>query len=442
MALTQKAARRDGWQNQADHLASTHTAYGMAALVLAEQTRRQSTLMRGPSQDEASEPRLPSLGSRQQSPTDVTRSTVSGNIIALERQATHKLLAPRLLNRQVQTLNDLTSAATQRITDLENELDLAREEIAYRDNENRSLQKSLELTNDENRRLSEHLVTSDATARHAFTQLKLMKAALLRLDAERRRTSAAADKANEARRSESESFATRLNVMASCAATADQLLAGMRRNLLEKFELLQGLLRIKECHVNELTRSRSKLIERTKALLKALTIRDMALLQKNHNIKLLVDQLAERGSELRNSQQAIQSSNLALTDANHIVKMLTEQVAKAEIALGIGKNTNKLLLSELQLERKQHAAAVAANVERPAGIATLQRELESYVKLNNKPKAIEPRLEIILGTLSPPTGTQPAAGSGSTDSEESTACSPEFSEASPSKTMLIGTVTF
>ncbi|MFZ3359913.1 MAG: hypothetical protein WA177_14235 [Xanthobacteraceae bacterium] len=454
MALSKKAAQRDGWQYQADHLASTHTAFGMAALMVAEHTRRRPAIEDGTSHARAAEPRLQSIELRPLRLSDVnwrtngvTQRTNNGNVVALEPQAAKKLLVPRLLNRQVQTLNDLTAAATQRITDLENELDLAQEEIAHRDNENRSLQKSLDLTNDENCRLSKHLVASGATAQQAFAQLKHMKAVFLKVDAERKRTTAAADEANETRRSEAKTLTARLNAMASCAAAADQLLAGMRSNLLEKLELLQRLLQVKECHLNELKQSRSKLLERTKALLETFKQRETALVQADCNIKLLAEQVVTRELDVRNSQQAIQERDIALARASDKIQLLTERVAKSEMALGVSERTIHLLHLELQRERRHRADTVDVHNKQLADFATLQRQLEGYVKSNKKAETVEEPLDVAPGTPVCSTDTKPATISWASDGTDKAAArsnegEPETGVSRPINALLAATVTF
>jgi len=261
------------------------------------------------------------------------------NIAALQQQLAEKSATTRSLDRQVDTLAAKAAAATKRIAELDSELAWAREELAQRDNENNSLQKSVDLVTAENDRLSKRLADSETEVGKAYVLLERMKAALVVTERERAKTATAIDHANQKRRQETSGLTARLEAAASCAATAGELLAGMRRNLCEKLELLQKLLEVKDRQLNELKQSRSKLIERTSKLLEAFKARDSVL-------------------------AAAEEEN----------KSLTARLARAEASLAKSENDLKGLGSELQAESKRRRTAEARYEQALTDLAELRTE--------------------------------------------------------------------
>jgi hypothetical protein len=120
-----------------------------------------------------------------------------------------------------------------------------------------------------------------------------MQIALAAAVAERDKLAAAFADANQSHQMEIDSLKSRLETTSSRAITAEALLAEVRRNLLEKLELIQNSLELKIGRVKELKQSHAKLIEDTRILLKSVDARDRALADANGKIKLLAELVAE-----------------------------------------------------------------------------------------------------------------------------------------------------
>jgi chromosome segregation ATPase len=281
------------------------------------------------------------------------------NLAALQQQLAERSAAMRLLNRHVETLTSRVSAAAAKIAERDNELDLAREEIVHRDNENNSLQRSVELTTAENARLTKHLAASEAAVGKAYVDLERMKAALIAAERECAKTASAVDHVDQKRRNETGSLQARLEAMASCAATADQLLAGLRQNLRDKLELLQNLLAVKDRRLDELKQSRAKLLERTGKLLEAYKARDDAL----------------AGAEEKNRTLAGRIAQIEAAAAKRH-KSLAARLVEAEGAMRRNDEDLKNTRLELQDERNRRRAAEAAKGQALADYAALHRRLD------------------------------------------------------------------
>ena len=155
--------QRGGWQHQAQRLALTHTAVATTAMDAAEQTRQRA----------ASNPvscHLRTVGVVPQHSFDASISEPARGYaspptkpVASEQQVVKASAAPRLMNGRRETLAARAARAAtadKRVTELEDELGLARERLALEENENHSLQISLDLTISENSRLSSQLAES------------------------------------------------------------------------------------------------------------------------------------------------------------------------------------------------------------------------------------------------------------------------------------------
>jgi len=164
MALTGRKVQRGGWQHQAERLALTHTAVATTAMAAAEQARRQA----------ASNPvscHLWTGGAKFQHSLEasIIEPACESNLphtkhVAWEQQVAKAAAAARLLNGRRETLAARAARAAtadKRVTELEDELGLARERLVLEENENYSLQMSLDLAINENSRLSSQLAESE-----------------------------------------------------------------------------------------------------------------------------------------------------------------------------------------------------------------------------------------------------------------------------------------
>jgi chromosome segregation ATPase len=157
MALTGRKVQRGGWQHQADSLALAHTALAATA---AEQARHRA----------ASKPvschfRSSSTGFQHKLGASITELALELGpprpmLAEREQQIARETTAAWLLNGRRESLAARAArvlTAEKRVTELEDELALARERLALQENENQSLQMSLDLTTSENSHISTRL---------------------------------------------------------------------------------------------------------------------------------------------------------------------------------------------------------------------------------------------------------------------------------------------
>jgi regulator of replication initiation timing len=217
MALAGKAAQRDGWGYQTEHLALTHTAVGVAAVVQQARWRQASNPL-----DHHAPDAEPDRDPNQ-------RDSTATNRPEFERRTTQETLIARN-----NTLTALRVAAKKRIAELESELGAAREELVRRDNENRSLQTSLDLIASENARLGARLAENVAAVDQGRSDVERTKAALAAAEAERDTLASAIDEAKRTRDAEAAALNPYLDVMSSRAAAAERLLEDTRQSLAAK----------------------------------------------------------------------------------------------------------------------------------------------------------------------------------------------------------------
>jgi chromosome segregation ATPase len=295
MALSGKA-QGNGWLDQAARLAVAH------ATPIA--TRAQSS----PTTDEAEFDAA--AASREIELADELEST-RARAIGLERRLAQETAAKQALSEQFE-------AADARIAELENELAVANDELALRDNESQSLRTSLDLAMAENAGLTERLAKSDAAQHSSGSQLEYLQTALTAAETECTRLS------SEARDSRIEAITLNdvLAKMTSRAEAAERLLAdareclaasiaenaatersladatAARRDAASEIHQLQDLLRLKQCQINELEQSRLQLIAATNTLLKTFQSRDAALVHADDEIKVLNARIAELEAQI------------------------------------------------------------------------------------------------------------------------------------------------
>lgn len=349
MALTSTAQSKDGSRHQVGVPAIARMATSIPnATATAPQLPNKQTL------------KEVILGGGQRIHLLTERDSAELNVTALQQQLAERAAATRLLNRQVETLTAQSAGAAEKIAERETELAWVQEELVHRDNEIHSLQESVALTTAENTRLAKRVAGCEGAVGKAYVQLERMKAALIAAERERSKSATAVDHVDQKRRNETASLNARLETMASCAATADKLLAGMRRNLQEKLELLQNLLAVKDRQLDELKQSRSKLMERTGKLLEAFKAREAMLAASEETNKALAERIAANDASAAKRRQS-----------------LTARLAQAEAALRRNEEELKSTQLELQTERKKRRVAETAQGEARAVYAALQRKLDN-----------------------------------------------------------------
>jgi hypothetical protein len=219
------AARRDGWQNQANHLTVIHTMVGKAAMIVAGKVRRLPSLKwarcQNPTPSTEFERGLETGKNELANELEQTRAKLAERDATLihakqwieylaergaklEQQVPRETAAPQILKEHVEALTEQSAAANKPVAKLEGELATAREELVLWENKNRSLQTSLNWIVSENVRLSNRLTEVEA----------------------------AIDEANKKRQTETNTLKSCLEAMSTRALTAEKLLEEVRQSLL------------------------------------------------------------------------------------------------------------------------------------------------------------------------------------------------------------------
>jgi chromosome segregation ATPase len=194
MALTGKVEPQFGWQKQAEHLALTHTPMGIAAMTLAKKAHGQGFV-------QATIPYPPVTAEPSEHDPTLTRSHGDSDFALLsardlQTQLARQKFAAREMRKRIETLSARASDADKRYSDLEDELNVAREEILLQQNDKHALQTSLDLLVSENARLSQRLAERNTTLEQARDGLERGKAALDAAQTAHNSLNAAIDEAN------------------------------------------------------------------------------------------------------------------------------------------------------------------------------------------------------------------------------------------------------
>ncbi len=193
MARTGKVEPQFGWQNQAEHLALTHTPMGVAAMTLAKKARGRalaSAHLSGASgENRPCDAELSPLHGRplnEYTPASATE---------LQAQLARQKLAARQMRERIEALSRRVEDADNRYADLEDELNVAREEILLQQNDKHALQGSRDLLAGENAELTRRIAESSAALEQARGRIEHGKAALAAAKLMQNSLSAAVDEA-------------------------------------------------------------------------------------------------------------------------------------------------------------------------------------------------------------------------------------------------------
>jgi chromosome segregation ATPase len=349
MAFTANALEPDEWQDEAE----------LAAVVpFAPQAANRAWVL-APSNEEVAE---------------------------LRKQIAVKDTAAKMLNERVRKLSAEAAAKNKQITELEVQLLAAREDLAHRENENRSLQTSLDLSVVEGARLSGRLWDSGVESDTLRVRLETLKATLLASEVERDRLKAAMQQAAELHKAELDAVNSQIEVMVAQIAAAEAALLDTRKDLAARTEEstaagrkaadalrerdvaavligeLQEKLKARDRQVRELEDSRAKLMAQTGNLLEAFETRAAALAEAEAKASMLVHQIdgAEIKSAVAQRQvesltAKLQSHETALAEAAEAVQSLAKRIAEAEAT----SRTAQGEAERLTIKMQSHEAALA-----------------------------------------------------------------------------------
>jgi chromosome segregation ATPase len=358
----------------------------------------------------------------------------SEEIAELRKQIAVKDTAAKMLNERVRKLSAESVARDQHVAELEAQLLAVREDLAHRENENRSLQTSLDLSVVEGARLSGRLWDSGVESDALRTRLDTLKATLRASEAERERLKAAVQEASDLRRIESDALHSQLEAMVAQAAAAEAMLMETRKSLAARSEEsnqasrkmadavrerdaavtalgeLQEKLKARERQVHELDESRASLMMQTGNLLEAFEARAAALAEAEAKAATLARQVD--GSEIKSSlahrqveslTAKLRSHESALAEAAEAVQSLANRVggaeAKARAAQGeMERMTIKMRSHEAALSEASDSVQMLA--ERAAAAEARVRAVEGEarglnVKIQNQQAALAEASESI-----------------------------------------------
>jgi chromosome segregation ATPase len=205
-------------------------------------------------------------------------------------------------------------SAEQRAAELESQLDEAREELSRRENEIVSLQESLELNAGENSRLSSLLDEHSAAAEKEKSRIGRLARALAKQKREH-------DEVNERRQAETSELSSRLEEALARAIAAEKLLAEARQDLSARNTENNALERRigdavtavqeKDYEIQDLTRSRSKLIDELSRLQAISKVRDADFAHAKENQRLLADLVVQLEAKVQRSKNDAEISERA-----------------------------------------------------------------------------------------------------------------------------------
>jgi chromosome segregation ATPase len=414
MALTATAVQRDDWQNPAGHLALAPMAAAAEAAV-ANQGLRRLPLIR-------TIDRSRTLRYSQLPGTDADGPQES-ELADLRHQVALKTTAAKMLNERVRKLVADATAKDKQLAGLEDELLLTREDLAHRENENRSLQTSLDLITSENARLSGRIRESTVETEALRSRLENSKTTLFAAEAERDRLAVALREGSDLHRIESDALNSRLEAMTSRTAAMESLLVDVRKSLLARIEengaaarkvveatlarnaadqalgQLHDSLQTKEHQVQELEQTRSMLIAGAGTLLEAFETRVAALGEAEERAKSLAGRVAKAEANSVLARSKIESLNLKLqseqagaAEAGEAIKFLAKRVADAEANSIVAQSKIASLNLKLQNEQASRAVAEVALNKAQTDYSRLRRELDSIVKRTDTgPKQVRVR---------------------------------------------------
>lgn len=307
-------------------------------------------------------------------------------VAELRKQIAVKDTAAKMLNERVRKLSAERAAKDRQLAELEVQFHAAREDLAHRENENRSLQTSLDLSVVEGARLSGRLWDSGVESDTLRVRLDTLKATLLASEGERDRLKAAMQQAAELHRVELDAVNSQLEVMVAQTAAAETMLVDTRKNLAARAEEgiaasrkaadalrerdvaamllseLQGKLKVRDRQVRDLEDSRAKLMTQTGNLLEAFETRAAALTEAEAKASALAHQAdgAEIKSAVAQRQVEsltgkLQSHETALAEAAEAVQSLAKRIAEAEAASRTAQGEAERLTIKIQ----SHEAALA-----------------------------------------------------------------------------------
>ncbi len=296
-------------------------------------------------------------------------------IADLETRLAQECAETKTLREENRRFDERLSAATKRITQLESDLNAARQRLLLADDEKRALQSSLDRSIAEASKLSRKLSETEAALTASQGRLRHVEGNFAELSNERTRLARALEEATERYEQELTSQRMRVEALTSRAAASDKLLGEAREHLLGKAEeirdydrrlteqtMARELLEAKlaeaeaeritrDSRITELDSQRTTLSERAGALTRAYTGKEAALGRAEETIQSLNARVTTLQNELENAKH---SAEQRIEELNAALRREKMERSVVEGALETGrKDFARLMREVLALQRAQ-----------------------------------------------------------------------------------------
>jgi chromosome segregation ATPase len=372
MAPTDQAVRRFSWENQSERLTATHMAVGLAALAIVSEARSRMRLRAPTTRLHFHDPESNIVKN------DRAREFALSGIEDQQTQLARQNLAAREMRERIEALSARVTEVDKRYAELQDELDVAREEILLQQNDKYSLQKSIDALVKENAHLVHCLADREAAAKEAHSQIEQTEKALNAGQLARKDLAAALENERQKRRIESDAlraadqertklvsvldrvqqkYRTEVDKLKSVQGKCDKLIAALEsahlnyKTEVNKMNVLETecikLTEINERHQVEIPRLKSRLYDaaiRADVAESILAKLRQILLEK---FKLLQASVGAKDCEIHKLEQSqmklidgakmlmgiFEIRDCAITRADKRIKVLTERIVELEAEL-------------------------------------------------------------------------------------------------------------
>jgi len=301
----------------------------------------------------------------------------------LETRLSQESSDNRALREEKQRLDDRLNAAEKRIVVLEADVNSARQRLLMTEDEKRALQASLDKNIADAARLSRKLSETETSLTAVHGRLRNVEANYAEANTERARLSTALEECNERHEHERNSQRIRLDALQARVSATEKLLGEAREHLLAKTDEIRDYGRRlgemtlardtaqaeiaeleadklkRESEYEELRQAHVTLKERSAALARAFSAKDVELTRNAETINALTQRIAVLEHEIKARQQA---SEKALEELTAALRREQHERAVAEGALETGrKDFARVMREVMALQRSQAAREPGPN---------------------------------------------------------------------------------
>jgi chromosome segregation ATPase len=318
---------------------------------------------------------------------EVTRAEIAIDVAArraqiadLEAQLSQQIGDNKALNDENSRLDERLTTAEKRIIALESDLNGARQRLLISEDEKRAQQAMLDKAGAEAARLSRKLSETEASLNASQNRLRHVEGNFAELNTERARLARALEEANERSEHERATQHSRFESLQARVAATDRLLGEARGHLLARAE-----------EIRDYDRRMSELALERDTLQTRLTDIESERLHQNSLVQELTQtrsSLLERGGALT---RAFTAKEAALERAEDTIGALNERIGTLEQVLAADRQTHADSVEELSvaLRREKLERAVTEGALETAR-TDLARVMRDVMALQRHQQAQEP----------------------------------------------------